>query len=139
MVRIRHGDRAAHNASAATVQGRGLLDSGAGTSVVPLWLAHKLGVSVSEESKRTMHSVSGRLEAYEVDVGMDVQYGRRWLGMGVIRAVAPDTAWSRDPNSLMPFLLGLDSFFSRFEVCISHAKKLFWLGKVGDWPGEEHL
>lgn len=113
-----------------------MLDSGASMSAVPLWLIRKLGIHVSKDSKRTMYSVSGSLEVYEVDVGMDMQYGRRWLDLGVIRAAAPDTEWSRDPKAHRLFLLGLGGFFDRFDVSISHAKRLFWLGKVGHWPGE---
>ena len=113
-----------------------MLDSGASMSVVPLWLIHKLGIPVREESKRVMYSVSGILEAYEVDIGIDMQYGSRWLDLGTVKAVAPDTAWSRDPEAHRPFLLGLSGFFDRLDVSISHAKRLFWLGKVGDWPGE---
>lgn len=105
-------------------------------SVVPLWLIHKLGIPVSEESKRIMYSVSGILEAYEVDIDVDMQYGSRWLELGAVKAVAPDTEWSRDPKAHRPFLLGLGGFFDRFDVSISHAKRLFWLGKAGNWPGE---
>lgn len=105
-------------------------------SAVPLWLIRKLGIHVSKDSKRAMYSVSGSLEVYEVDVGMDMQCGRSWLDLGVIRAAAPDTEWSRDPKAHRLFLLGLGGFFDRFDVSISHAKRLFWLGKVGHWPGE---
>lgn len=108
-------------------------------SVVPLWAIRKLGIPVRKESMRTMYSVSGKLKVYEVRVGLDMQYGSRRLDLGVIKAVAPNTAWSRDPNSRRPFLLGLAGFFDRFDVCISHAKKMFWLGKVGEWPGERRF
>ena len=56
--------------------------------------------------------------------------------MGAMRAAVPDTARSRDPWFGCPVLLGLDSFFDRLGAHISHAKKRFWLGKVGSWPGK---
>ena len=113
-----------------------MLDSGATVSVVPLWAIRDLGIPVRKESKCTMYSVSGSLNVYKVDIGIEMQYGNRWLDLGVIRAAAPDTEWSRDPKAHRPFLLGLNGFFDRFDVSISHAKRLFWLGKVGNWPGE---
>ena len=137
IIRIRPGGHAAHDAVVPTIQGTGMLDLGAPMPVVPLWLIRKLGIHVSKDSKRTMYSVSGSLEVYEVDVGMDMQYGRRWLDLGAIREAAPDTEWSCDPKAHRPFLLGLGGFFDRFDMSISHAKKLFWLGKVGHRHGEE--
>ena len=135
-VRARRSDCAAHSTGAPVFQGSGILDSGASMSAVPLWLVRKLGIPVDEESKRTMYSASDRFEAFEVDIGMDMRYGGRWLDMGAIRVVVPDTARSRDQGFQCPILLGLDGFFDRFEVYISHAKKRFWLGKVGSWPGK---
>ena len=135
-VLARRGDRASHSTGAPVFQGSGILDSGASMSAVPLWLVCKLGIPVDRESKRTMYSASDRFEAFEVDIGMDMRYGGRWLDMGAIRVVVPDTARSRDQGFQCPILLGLDGFFDRFEVYISHAKKRFWLGEVCDWPGK---
>lgn len=135
-VRIRPSGSSPHDPSVPAIPGRGMLDSGAAMSVVPLWAIRDLKVPVRKESKYTMYSVSGSLDVYEVDVSMEMRYGSRWLDLGVIRVVAPDTEWSRDPDSRRPFLLGLGGFFDRFDVSISHAKRLFWLGKVGHWPGE---
>ena len=135
-VRARRSDCAAHITGAPVFQGSGILDSGAAMSVVPLWLVHKLGIPICEVSRRIMYSVSGRFVAYVVDMRMDMQYGGRWLDMGAIRAAVPDTERSRDPRFGCPVLLGLDGFFDRFEVYISHGKKRFWLGKVGSWPGK---
>ena len=110
-VRARRTGHAARDAGVSGVQGHGLLDSGAALSVVPLWPLHKLGTPVIEKTKRVMYSVSGMFEAYNADIDMEMRYGGRWLGMGTIKVAAPDTAWSRDPNSRLPFLLGLDGFF----------------------------
>ena len=71
-VRTRRGDCVTHSTGALVFQGSGILDSGAATPVVPLRLAHKLGVPISEESGQTMYSVSGKFKAYVVDIGMDM-------------------------------------------------------------------
>lgn len=132
-VRARRIDHTMQDAGVLGVQGHGMLDSGAAVPVVAMWLLNKLGIPVDEETKQVMHSVSGRLEAYNAEIAVEMQYGSRWLDMGTIKAAVPDTTWSRDPNSRWPFLLGLEGFFDRFDVCISHAKKSFCLGGIGDW------
>ena len=85
-----------------------------------------------------MHSISGRFEAYNAEIAVEMQYGSRGLDTGTIMVAVPDTAWSRDPNSRWPFLLGLEGFFDRLDVRISHAKKSFCLGGVGDWAKDEN-
>lgn len=114
-------------------QGRGMPDSSAAMSVVPMWLLNKLGIPVDEVAKQVMHSASDRREAYNAGIAMEMQHSSRWLDMGTIKVAVPDTAWSHDPNSRRPFLLGLEGFFDGFDVCISHAKRPFCLGGVGDW------
>lgn len=131
--RARRTGRTAWDAGVSGVQGHGLPDTGAALSVVPLWPLRRLGTPVSEKTKRVMYSVSGMFEAYNADIAAEMQHDNRWLGTGTIKADAPDTAWSRDSNSRLPLLLGLDGFFSRFDVWISHSKKSFCLGGVGDW------
>ena len=80
-----------------------------------------------------MRSVSGRLEACNAEIAVEMQYDSRWLDTGTIMVAVPDTARSRDLNFRWPFLLGLEVFFDRLDVRISHAKKSFGLGGVGDW------
>lgn len=102
-----------------------------------MWLLNKLGIPVNEETKQVMHSVSGRFEAYIAEIAIEMQYGSRRLDRGTIKVAVPDTEWSRDPNSHWPFLLGPEEFFDRLDVRISHAKKSFCLGGVGNWPKTE--
>ncbi len=64
---------------------------------------------------------------------METQHGGRRPGMGTIKAAVPGTARSCDPNSRWPFLLGLEGFFDRLGVRISHVNESFYLGRVGDW------
>lgn len=118
-------------------QGRGMPDSGAAVPVVAMWLLGNLDIPVDEETKQVMHSASDRLEAYNAGISMEMQYGGRGLDTGTIKVAVPDTEWSRDPNSHWPFLLGPEEFFDRLDVRISHAKKSFCLGGVGNWPKTE--
>ena len=133
----RHGSHAQSDTSKIKIQANGLLDTGADMSVVPLWLLWQLGIAVNEESRLTAYSVSGQLAAYRAEVGLEIRYGNRWLDIGVVKVLAPDTPWSRDPAIHRPFLLGLRGFFDKFGVCVDHCREEFWLGRTGGWPGTD--
>ena len=133
LVQVRHHDRKPWTDASFKVQLHGIIDSGADASVVPMWALRDLGTTVDEGSRRSVYGVAGLLHAYSAKIGLEIKYGRKWLDMGTVDVSVPDTEWSRDPSFAWPFILGLDDFFSRFDVCISHSKKSFWLGRAGKW------
>ena len=99
-----------------------------------LWLAQGIGISVGEEPKRTMYSVSGMPGVYSSEVATGMQYDNRWIDMVTVKVAVPGTARTRGPDSRWPFLLGLGGPFKELGVCINHAEESFRLGRVGDWP-----
>lgn len=134
LVQARHRNSRPWTGASHKVQLHGIIDSGADTSVVPLWALRDLGAAVDDGSRRSVYGVAGILHAYSARIGLEIKHGRRWLDMGTVDVSVPDTEWSRDPAVAWPFVLGLGGFFDRFDVCISHARKAFWLGKAGKWP-----
>lgn len=134
LVQVRHRDRKPWTDASHKVQLHGIIDSGADASVVPLWALRDLGDTVDEKSIRSVYGVAGLLHAYSARIGLEIKHGRKWIDMGTVDVSVPDTEWSRDPAFVWPIVLGLGGFFDRFDVCISHSKKSFWLGRAGKWP-----
>ncbi len=108
----------------------GVIDSGACTAAVPLWMLEKLGIV--EGARVSGYGASGYLRAYKARVGMEIYHDGRWQDLGTVDAIAPDTEESRNPNSGYP-LLGLVGFFARLGVCIDHAAETFQVGRAGGW------
>lgn len=95
--------------------------------------------------------MSGRLDGYRAEIGINAWIGNQWLDVGVVTALVPDAKRSRGPSAGQPFLLGRNGFLDRFNVCfdepnqairrqsrrrLDHAPRE--CGKVcGYGPGEE--
>ena len=130
------------NPSAATgagaVHARGLLDTGASVSSIPMWAAEQLGIALDEESLRLAFSATGGFEAYRVKIGLNAKIGGAWTSIGVVKALVPDTEPSRSPDSKVPFLLGRDGFFDKYSACFDEAEKTAWLRRVGGGPAAPH-
>ena len=100
-------------------------------SAVPLWATHRLGIKVVESDKQGAIGAGGRIDAYRVEVGMDVRIDGRWLDTGIITALAPDTEWSRRREARLPFLLGRNGFFDKFNACFDEPNRAVWLRRIG--------
>ena len=111
-----------------------MLDTGATVSSVPMWLLRRLGISVDEGSRLTVFGAGGDFDAHGVEIGAGIEHNRGWLDIGVVDALVPDTARSRDPKFRLPFLLGRRGFFDRFDAYISESRRAVWLRRVGGWP-----
>ena len=132
-VRVRRHDQNPWVRTLPNVQLDGIVDSGADMSVVPLWELRHIGATFDEGSRRSVYGVAGNLHVYDAKIGLGIKRDRSWLDVGTVDVCAPDTKWSRDPSIAWPFVLGPGGFFDRFDVCISHSRKEFWLGKIGGW------
>lgn len=106
-----------------------MIDTGAVTSAMPLWAANDLCISLDEGSKRRMVSGSGWFEAYQTVIGLDISYNDKWIEVGDIDTVVPDTEISRDPAHRQPFLLGRGGFLEKFQMFMDEAEKEVWLRK----------
>lgn len=120
--------------SEKVVRGRGVMDTGANMSAVPMWAAEQLGIALKKESKQVAFGVSGTFEAYRVRICVEARLGSRWADIGVIEALVPDTEPSRDPTSHVPFLLGRNGFFDKFGAYFDEVKKAVWLRRAGGGP-----
>ena len=109
------------------IQALGQLDTGATSSAVPIWLLRRLGIPLDKKTRRQIYTVSGKLWAYSVRLGMEIQCGGSWFDIGEADVIVPDTPWSRDPNARRPILLGLNGFFDRVRMCIDHLNETFWI------------
>lgn len=130
-VRARLHDRMPWAASTVKVHAHGIIDSGAVTTAVPMWILDKLGIAA--EAMAPAYSASGHFHTYRARIGMEINHDGRWQDLGAIDVLAPDTEGSRDRRSGWHPLLGLDGFFDRLGVCIDHARKTFQLGRAGGW------
>ena len=116
------------------VRARGLLDTGAGVSAMPLWAAEQLGIALNEKSLQPAFGASGGFEAYSVRVCIEAQMGGSWIDVGVVEALVPDTEPSRRPDSRVPFLLGRDGFIDKCSACFDEAERTAWLRRAGGGP-----
>ena len=129
-VKTRLHDRMPWAADTVKAHTLGVIDSGACTTAVPMWMLEKLGIV--EGSKVSGYGASGYLRAHKARIGMEIYHDGRWQDLGTVDAIAPDTKESRNPNSGCP-LLGLAGFFDRLGVCIDHAAETFQVGRAGSW------
>lgn len=113
-VRARRAGHTVRDARVSGAQGRGLPDSGAALSAVPLRLLCRLGAPVSEETRRVVYSASGVLEAYSA--GIDVEMQSATSGSARARSKQPRrarhglairTPACRSCSDLAGFLAGL--------------------------------
>lgn len=109
----------------------GVIDSGACTTAVPMWMLEKLGIA--EGSRASGYGASGHFHAHKAKIGMEIYHDGRWQDLGTVDAIAPDTEESRNPDSGYPLLLGLVGFFDRLGVCIDHPAETFQVGRAGGW------
>ena len=116
------------------MRARGVMDTGANVSAVPMWAARRLGIALNKESKQPAFGASGTFEAYRVKIGVEAKLGGRWVDIGTVEALVPDTGPSRDPSSRVPFLLGRFGFFDKYRACFDEAEKVAWLRRVGGNP-----
>ena len=116
------------------VQARGVMDTGANVSAVPMWAARRLGIVLNKESRQPAFGASGTFEAYRVKINVEAKLGGRWVDIGIVAALVPDTEPSRDPASRVPFLLGRIGFFDKYSACFDEAEKVAWLRRVGGSP-----
>ena len=117
--------------SEEVVRAKGLLDTGAGVSAMPLWAAEQLGIALDKESLQPAFGASGGFEAYSVRASIEAQMGGSWMDVGIVEVLVPDTGPSRNPDSRVPFLLGRDGFFYRYGACFDEAEKVAWLRRTG--------
>ena len=116
------------------VQARSVMDTGANVSAVPMWAAEQLGIALDKESRQPAFGASGTFEAYRVKINVEAKMGGRWVDIGTVEALVPDTEPSRDPASRVPFLLGRFGFFDKYSACFDEAEKAAWLRRVGGNP-----
>ena len=116
------------------MRARGVMDTGANVSAVPMWAARRLGIALNKESRQPAFGASGTFEAYRVKINVEAKLGGRWVDIGIVAALVPDTEPSRDPASRVPFLLGRIGFFDKYSACFDEAEKVAWLRRVGGSP-----
>ena len=87
-----------------------LLDTGATVSSIPMWSLDQLGIEADEESRRAVFGAQGDFHAYAIKIGIEIEHNMGWFDIGVVNALVPDTARSRDPEFHLPFLLGRKGF-----------------------------
>ena len=116
------------------VQARGVMDTGANVSAMPMWAARRLGIALNKESRQPAFGASGTFEAYRVKINVEAKMGGRWVDIGTVEALVPDTEPSRDPSSRVPFLLGRGGFFNKYSACFDEAEKAVWLRRIGGSP-----
>lgn len=131
-IRVRVADPQARASRCREIINRGVLDTGAAMSMMPMWAAHELHLDLDGESKRLMASASEWTDVYQTTVGLDIIYNEKWIEVGNIDMVVPDTELSSDPVNRQPFLLGRGDFFKKFQMFIDESKKEVWLRKRDD-------
>ena len=112
------------------ILGNAMVDTGATISSVPLWMVHRLGIAVSEDSKQPAFGVGGQIDAYCIQVGVEAWIDGTWTDNDVVPALSPDTEWSRRQRARLPILLGRNGFLSRYNVCFDDPNKAMWLRKA---------
>ena len=133
-IRVRPPGTAPSSPDIRAVRADGVLDTGATVSFVPLWSLRRLGITADKGSRQMVLGAGGPFPAYVAKIGLEFRHRNRWLDIGVVSALAPDTKWSADPKFQIPFLLGRRGFFDKFDMCISEAQRAVWLRKIGGWP-----
>ena len=83
---------AAAAGSEEVVRAKGLLDTGAGVSAMPLWAARRLGIALDKESLQPAFGASGGFEAYSVRASIEPQMGGSWIDVGIVEVLVPDGA-----------------------------------------------
>ena len=109
----------------------GLVDTGASMPSVPLWAVRKMGIAVDEKDKQPSFGAGGGFESYRIRAGISVRIGGRWMDIGVVRALSPDTESSRQRSAHQPFLLGRDGFLDKFSVCFDERDRAMWIRRAG--------
>ena len=117
-----------------TIKTMAVLDTGATVSSAPMWMLEQMRIPVDEGSRRTVFGAGGDFDAYGTQIGIEIEHDGGWLDIGIIDALAPDTARSRDPEFNLPFLLGRRGFFDRFDAYFSESREAVWLRMAGGWP-----
>ena len=82
-------------AGAKCVRAYAVLDTGAVSTMVPMWALQDLDVGPDEGSKTKVVGATGRAEAYCTSVRLELSYDGEWLDMGPVGVLSPDTEWSR--------------------------------------------
>ena len=128
-IRAREAGAHAQMGHGPAIKSQGVLDTGAITSTMPLWATNELRMRLGGGSKRRMASASGWFDAYQTAVELDISHGGKWLDVGTVHRVVPDTEMSRDPAQHQPFLLGRGDFLEKFQMVVNEAKGVVWLHK----------
>ena len=76
-----------------------------------------IGIVKDGDVKRSAFGVSGRLDGYRAEIGINAWIGNQWLDVGVVTAPVPDAKRSRSPSAGQPFLPDRNGFRGRFNVC----------------------
>ena len=132
LINVMHPGAAAD--SKEVVRGMAVLDTGAHVSAAPMWAARRLGIELDEGTRQLAFGASGTFKAYLADVHVAAELGAEWDDIGVVKALFPDTAASRDPTSRVPFLLGRNGFFSKYSACFDEGRKEVWLRRAEGNP-----
>lgn len=113
------------------VRAHAVLDTGAATTMVPVWALRDMGVELDEGTKTKVAGATGWAEAYRARVDLELFYGSEWIGLGSVTVLSPDTEWSRHRRHNLPFLLGRDGFFDKFHMLFDQARGDTWLRRIG--------
>lgn len=111
-----------------------MLDTGASASSVPLWSLDQMGITADKKSRQMVFGAGGPFPAYVAKIGLEIEHDEKWLDIGVVSALVPDTKWSADPRYQLPFLLGRCGFFDKFDMYVSETQRAVWLRNIGGWP-----
>ena len=117
-------------AGAKSTRTNAVLDTGAVTTMVPMWALQDLDVGLDEGSKTKVAGATGWAEAYHTSVRLELSYDDEWLDMGPVGVLSPDTEWSRHRKYNLPVLLGRAGFFDRFHMLFDQAGEAAWLRKI---------
>jgi hypothetical protein len=101
--------------SMQSVEGMGLLDSGATVNVLPFSFGNLLGLVWEEQ--RTAVRLTGNLSNYEAHAVL--LKGQ----VGALSEVQLAFAWTRADN--VPMILGQVNFFMEFDVCFFRSQRTF--------------
>ena len=130
--RVRHPASAPGSDSRHALEAYVVLDTGADAPVMSMWPLRRRGIPLDKKSRREVYGVSGPFWPYSAKVGIEIEYDGRWLDIGAAKAYVPDTAWSRNPHTVLPLLLGLNGVFDRIHMRIDHSREVFRIGIPSD-------
>ena len=108
-----------------------VLDTGAATTMVPVWALRDMGVHLDERTKTRVAGATGWAEAYRTRVDLELFYGGEWIGLGSAAVLSPDTEWSRHRRHNLSSLLGRDGFFGKFHMLFDQARGDACLRRIG--------